>query len=78
MRLYTGDPKQETLLIPSHGEAYVIGRFLNDSVLVPLLDREDVELAVILATSDGRSFRRKGIPFNRKDLKSGYIELQFN
>ena len=78
MRLYTGDPKRETLSIPSHAAAYLIGRFLNDSALVPLLDREDVGLAVILTTFDGRSLRRGGIPFNRKDLKSGYIELQFN
>jgi len=78
MRLYTGDQKKRDLSIPPHSEAYIFGRFLNEDALVPLFDRGDVALSVVLTTSDGRFFRRDGIPFNREDITSGYIELQFD
>lgn len=64
-------------MVPAKSDAFTVGRFLNDRALVPLLDREDVQVDIVVRTYDGRSFKQDGIPFNGKDMVSGYIPLKF-
>ena len=77
IRFYSGNSSNDAVTVPAKSDAFTVGRFLNDRALVPLLDREDVQVDIVVRTYDGRSFKQDGIPFNRKDMVSGYIPLRF-
>lgn len=70
------DAKRSFTVLPG-GTLRVAGRFLNEGGLLPLLEREDVALDVMLLTADGRAFRRPGIPFQRKLLSRHFIAATF-
>jgi hypothetical protein len=73
----SGNGKPITYVVPGHGFSFFAIRFLNTRRVLPLLNREDVALEIVIRTNDGRELRQRGIPFARDELNQ-YVELTLN
>jgi hypothetical protein len=66
--------KPSSFVVPPRSFGIFAVKFLNVKDLMPLLEREDVALEIVLRTADGRLLHQGGIPFSREGL-SEYVEL---
>lgn len=68
-----------SLMIPAHSELWIAGRFLNEKSLLPLMEREDVALSVLLRKKSGDPFvSPTEIPFARDIISRRFIEVDVN
>ncbi len=66
----------DSLVVPSKSDCFIVTQFLNEGLLIPLIEQGDVALRIVIETNDSRIVQRYGIPFTKQFILSGYYELK--
>ncbi len=75
VRVYSSQGN-DSLVVPAKSNCFIVTQFLNEGLLIPLIEQGDVALRIVIETNDGRVIQRYGIPFTKKFILSGYYELK--
>ena len=67
---------QTELAVPEAGELVVHAHIINPSQYRALIEREDVNMCLVISQSDGNRINRQGIPFDMTTLTGSYIVLE--